>query len=470
MKQLAFVLVNAAVTALTLYASSPARAGSFYIPERGARSLAMGGAHIAGSDDMNAQWLNPAALTRLSGDLSLYVDLGLIFTNQSFQRQNDAEVMRKDERYAGGFPEVENQGPPFPDPSLGVATRFGTEDFVFALGMYGPYAGTNKWAEDGPQRYSLVNLSALELFVQASVAWQISDELSVGIGLQWVITEVTQRLAISGYPGVFGWAEEPDLDNMAEVSVSDVFTPSANLGVLYTPVPGFDIGASLQLPVHAELDGDLAVRLPSHYYFSDTAVSGDKIGLGLDFPAIVRLGLRLYEEDLWSVELAGVVELWSVLDKIDVAPGEGGIVFTNVPGIGTYTVKPFSIDTRSKDVFSVRLGGSYRPDRGIATIRAGALYESSSLPDQTIDVLKIDNDKFGGMIGATFHLGTYDLDVAAAYIQQADRTVTDSVKYQVNPIYDQDPSSYGGTGPHIVGNGTYGGSYLMLAATFNASF
>ncbi|PKN59132.1 MAG: hypothetical protein CVU56_02060 [Deltaproteobacteria bacterium HGW-Deltaproteobacteria-14] len=470
MKQPRISLVGVAVTALTLLASNGARAGSFYLPERGARAMAMGGAHIAGSDDMNAQWLNPAALTRLHGDLALYVDLGLIMTQQTFARADDAEVMRKDPRYANGFPEVHNEGPPFPDPSLGIATRFGTEDFVFALGLYGPYAGTNEWPEEGPQRYSLVTLSALELFVQASVAWRISDELSIGVGLQWVVTQITQRLAISGYPGVFGWAEQPDIDNLTEVSVSDVFTPSANLGVLITPVPGFDIGLSGQLPVHVDATGELAVRLPSHYYFSDTAVQGDKIGLRLDFPAIIRLGLRVHDDDLWSVELAAVLELWSALDEIDVIPGAGGISFTNVPGIGSYTVKAFSLRADSKDVISVRLGGSFRPGRGLVTLRLGALYESTSLPDATTSVLTIDNNKIGGGLGATFHLGAYDIDLAAAYIQQLERTVTDSVKYQVNPIYDQDPSAYGDTGPHVVGNGTYTGSYLMFAATFNASF
>ena len=470
MRQPAYALVSAAITALVLALSLPAHAGSFYLPERGARALAMGGANIAGADDMNAQWLNPAALTRLHGDLALYVDLGLILTQQSFARADDAEVMRKDPRYANGFPTVKNEGPPFPDPSLGVATHFGTEDFVFALGLYGPYAGTNKWPQDGPQRYSLVNLNALELFVQGSVAWHISDRLSIGLGLQWVITTITQRLAISAYPGVFGWAEQPDLDTLAEVSVSDLFTPSANLGVLLTPVDGFDIGLSAQLPVHADASGTLKVRLPSHYYFSDTTVTGNKIGLSLNFPAILRAGLRVYDSDLWSVEVAAVYELWSTLDKIDVSPGAGGIAFTNVPGIGTYHVKSFSLDERSKDVISLRLGGSFRPGHGLVTLRAGALYESSSLPDTTTSVLKIDNAKIGGTLGATFHLGAYDVDVAAAWIQQLDRTVTDSVNYQVNPIYDQDPSAYGGTGPHTVGNGTYGGSYLMFAATFNAAF
>ena len=463
--------VTALAASLAALALAPGlgRAGSFYLPERGARSLAMGGAHIAGADDLNAQWLNPAGLTRLTEDLTLSLDLGVIFTEQRFARADDAEVMRKDPRYTQGFPEVTHEGPPFPDPSLAVASNLGTEDFVFAFGVYGPYAGSNAWPEDGPQRYSVISLEALELFVQLSAAWRISDRVAVGVGLQGVVTSITQRLAISGYPGLFGWAEDPTLDNLVEVAVHDLFTPSANIGALFTPVDGLDVGLSAQLPVHAEASGTLKVRLPSHYYFSETTVRGDKIDLDLDFPAILRLGVRLYEPARWSVELAAVYELWSALDDIVVRPGEGGVAFENVPGIGSYRVRTFNLRVDSEDVLSLRLGGSWTPTAPL-TLRAGVLYEPSSLPDRTLTVLKLDNDKVGATFGATLDLGAVDLDLAVAYLAMFDRTVTDSVKTQVNPIYEADAGPYGDSGPHAVGNGTYGGSYLTLAATVTAAF
>ncbi len=447
-----------------------ARAGAFYLPERGARALALGGAFIAGADDLNAQWLNPAALTRLSNELSLYVDLGLIFSDQSFLRQDDPEVMRKDPAYANGFPTVQDQGPPFPDPSLAVASNFGLEDFVFCLGAYGPYAGTNEWPEDGPQRYSLVNLSALEFFVQFSAAWRPSKYLSVGVGLQWVITAIKQRLVISAYPGVFGWAEQRDLDTLAEVDVTDSFSPSGNIGLLITPTTGFDIGLSAQLPVSAAAKGKLAVQKPSHYYFSDVEIVGDQISVGLDFPMILRLGLRLYDEKLWSVELASVYEMWSALDAIPVAPGGEGIAFVDVPGIGTYHVKPFSIEQRYDDVISLRAGGWWAPGAGDLTLRAGFFYESGAPPDQTLTVLDIDGDKIGITIGGTVRLGKYQIDLTAAWIDTFQRAVPNSEKTQVNPIYDADATPYADTEPSYVGNGTYSATNLILATTFSAGF
>ncbi|MFO0751081.1 MAG: outer membrane protein transport protein [Myxococcota bacterium] len=448
---------------------SEARAGAFYLPERGARALSLGGAFVAGADDMNAQWMNPAGLLRLKHGFDLYLDLAVITSDQTFDRADDAEVMRKDPLYADGFPTASDKGGPFPDPSLGVASNFGLDDWMFALGVYGPYAGTNKWDDDGPQRYSLSNLSAVELFAQLSVAWRPTKTLSLGIGLQWIVTSLTQRLTISTYPGVFGWSEERDLDALAEVKADDAFTPCANFGVIWSPVDLLDIGLSAQLPAHAAPAGKLKVRKPSSFYFSDSDVVGDNIEVGLDFPLILRLGLRLHDEDLWSVELAGVYEGWSVDDTIDVAPGKGGIAFTNVPGIGTYTVKPFAIDVQYKDVISVRLGGSFRPGNGPVTFRAGGYYESGAPPDRTLTVLDIDGDKIGLGLGATFHLGTFTIDIAGAWIDTFERTVTNSDKTQVNPIFDADPKPYADSGPSTVGNGTYKVTNFIAALTFGAA-
>ncbi|MCC6624748.1 MAG: outer membrane protein transport protein [Deltaproteobacteria bacterium] len=459
------------VLALLLQAPREARAGAFYLPERGARALSLGGAFIAGADDLNAQWLNPAALTRLSDGFNLYVDFGLIMSDQSFDRADDPEVMRKDPRYADGFPTAEDQGGPFPDPSLGIASNFGLEDWMFAFGFYGPYAGTNEWDPEGPQRYSLVSLQAVELFVQLSAAWQPVDELSIGVGLQWIVTTLNQRLVISAYPGVFGWAEQRDLEAFAQVSASDMFTLGANFGILWSPIDMLDIGVSAQLPASVEAEGELKVKKPEHYYFSDVQIEGDQLAVELDFPLILRLGIRLHDpEERWSVELAGVLEMWSAFDRIDVAPGGDGIYFRDVPGIGTYTVKPFAIEQRASDVISVRLGGSFRPGLGALTLRAGGYYESGATPDATLSVLDVDGDKLGLALGGTLHLGeSVTVDFVGAWIETFERTVTTSTKTQVNPIYETDPRPFPDAGPSVIGNGTYHARNIIVALSLGVA-
>jgi len=458
--------------------ATTAHAGAFYLPERGARALSLGGAFIAGVDDLNAQWLNPAGLTRLSDQsLSLYLDFGLIFSEQTFARQNDPEAMRKDPALADGFPEVSDSGGPFPNPSLAIATNFGLDNWVFALGVYGPYAGTNEWPEDGPQRYSVINLQAIELFVQLSAAFRPNRHFAIGAGLQWVTTGVKQRLKISAYPGVFGWREQRDLDVLAEVDVSDPFSISGNLGVLITPTsasPGggldLDIGLSVQLPVAADAAGTLEVQKPGHYYFSTTEIVGDQIGLTLDFPWILRAGLRLYDGRLWSVELATVVELWSALDQIAVTPGDEGIAFSGVPGIGRYAVKPFALDVSYEDIISVRLGASLTPGNGPLTLRLGTFFETGAPPSQTLTVLDIDGEKLGVGAGATLYVGAFAIDLSFAWIETFERTVSDSTKAQVNPIYLADPQPYDETGPSIVGNGTYSARNFILATSISVGF
>lgn len=464
-------------TLATLATMTPttAHAGAFYLPERGGRALSLGGAFIAGVDDLNAQWLNPAGLTRLDKSLSLYLDFGLIFSDQRFLRQDSEEARRKDPTLAEGYPEVTDEGGPFPDPSLGIATNFGLKDWVFALGVYGPYAGTNKWPEDGPQRYSIINLQALELFVQLSAAWRPNDHFAVGVGLQSVTTGIKQRLKISAYPGVFGWNEQRDLDVLAEVDVTDPFSLSGNLGVLITPTSkdaaiGLDIGLSVQLPVAADASGKLSLQKPGHYYFSTTEIEGDKIEVSLDFPWIVRAGVRLYDEDLWSVELAAVFEAWSALDQIAVAPGEGGIAFVGVPGIGRYEVEPFALDASYEDVFSARVGASFAPGRGPLTLRMGTFFETGAPPSKTLTVLDIDGNKLGVTLGGTFEFGAFQIDLAAAWIETFEQTVTDSSKAQVNPIYLADPQPYDETGPSTIGNGTYSARNFILATSISAGF
>ncbi len=454
--------------AAALALAPAAQAGGFFIPERGARELGRGGASVASVDTLNAQWLNPAALTRLRGRLSFYVDLGLIHTDQRFERADDDEVMRKDPRYASGFPGVENTAPLFPDPSLALASDFGTDFLVVALGVYGPYAGGQQWPDDGEQRYSLIRLQALAVYSQLSLALKLSDDLSVGVGLQAVSVDLRQRLAISAYPGVFGWAEQRDLDVPTEVAMSDLFTPAANFGVLYRLLPRLELGASLQLPVRAEPEGTLRLRVPDHFYFKDVVARGDAIEATLDFPAIARVGLRVVQDDQWDFELAAVYETWSRQEEIAIRPGPGGIQFDNVPGIGTYTVRPFALRQDYRDTWSLRVGGSWRPLTDL-TVRSGVYFETGAPPDRTASVLLVDNDKVGAGLGLTWRVGRFSFDAAAAVVRQQDRLVTNSEKTQVNPLYDADAGPYGEGGPNVVGDGLYQSTHAIFALSASGS-
>jgi long-chain fatty acid transport protein len=478
------------------FSSGDARAAGFFLPVRGARALSHGGAVFASGDDLNAMWSNPATLFRSSAMVSVFVDFALINLGASFQRMDQAQVLAYDDRYAGGFPKVSSNAW-FPDPSLAIGSNFGLKKFMFVLGVFGPYAGTTSWSDDdpvcgpghsasacatqcfqdpgsctwdlGPQRYSLIRPQRTMLSYQLSVSYRPIPEFSMGVGLFVSSFLMKERLKISTYPGIFGWAEDPTLDALIEIEGKDWARVGAVLGVWGRPLPWLELGMSFTTPIKVEAEGTLQVRLPSSYYFSDTTVQGNKIRIDTNFPMVLRVGARyVHPKELFDVELGVTWENWSVHRNIVVRPMEN-IQFDNVPGLGTYRVKTFTIKESFHDTVAVHVGGAVHVHKKILQVRAGYFFELGAVPDRTYTVQIIDGNKHGLGLGLSARFWKMRLDVTYGLILLANRTITDSQKRQVNPLYEEDTGPYVDGRPTIVGNGHHTAHYHILALTLSFS-
>ncbi len=84
--------------------SGSAWAGGMFLGTHGARPTARGGAFVAGADDLNAIYYNPAGvvLSHPSGEgWSVLFDAGLVLQNVAYTR-NDAGIERPTVRGDGG--------------------------------------------------------------------------------------------------------------------------------------------------------------------------------------------------------------------------------------------------------------------------------------------------------------------------------------------------------------------------------
>ena len=63
--------------------ASEARAGGMLLPVRGVRTVERAGALIAGADDADALWLDPAGLAHLTGDGKIQLLFDAAFVSQS---------------------------------------------------------------------------------------------------------------------------------------------------------------------------------------------------------------------------------------------------------------------------------------------------------------------------------------------------------------------------------------------------
>lgn len=432
-------------------APSVSAAGGFYLTDRGVRPLGRGGAFVAGADDQHAIWYNPAGLTAAGSGLLL--DASLVNFDNTYTRSALPDRSMAPVNYAP----VSGQGAHLPIPTLVVSHNFGLRNFMFAAGVYAPYAAITSYssAADAPQRYSLTSLDGSLLIVGGLwAAWRPHPMVSVGAGVSVLTGSFVARQALSGCPATVTCApEDPQWDVNAAVNVGPIFAPSANFGVQFTPHRMFAFGASYQLPYGVDAAAKLSVRLPSASYYDGAQVNGDAANVQFRLAPIARVGVEFRPRPDTRVELAGVWEGWSVHDQIAIAPN--GISLTNVRGVGTYQVGPLGIDRHFQDTWSVRLGGEHMVDLGRGwglQARAGVSYETSATPNQYTTALTLDSNKFVGSLGASLHYGHFRIDAVFAYMF-ANSVVVDPRNAALYPV---EPFRSNGQGPRVaINGGTY---------------
>lgn len=450
-----------AVSAFALVAlfAADAFAAGFYLPGRGVRPLGRGGAYVvSGGQNLNSIWYNPANIAGLE-DVTLTIDLALI--NLEFEHTRAPRTLPNGETQT--YDPVRNQAPPKADPQLLIGGPLGVDGLAWGFGVYAPYLSGHTFPETGAQRYVLVdNDPSLLVFLHAVVAYEIGDHLRIGAGFQNVPAHFVLINVASGYTGLVGDPEDENLDILTKIELKDAFVPSGNIGVWVKLSEFIEAGISGQLPVvFRDTDAKLTTRLPSHPLFQNAQVEGDTLTSTIKFPPVVRAGLR-FVQPTWDLELAGVWEGWSILSELNAVPND--IKVTNVPGLGSIPVGPLTIPLKWEDTFSVRLGSDFQVNDHF-TGRAGYIFETAAIPDETYSVFLADSTKHALTLGGTFQFTeSLSLDAGFGYYYMRPRNITNSEWRQINPTDDQ------GKVTLIVANGTYKQTYVAGGLGVNWAF
>lgn len=431
-----------AVALAAVCVAAPAQAGGLWLPGVGVEPLGRGGAVVAGGEDPNVLWYNPAALTVVEGH-QLTFDVTLIHLAYEFARAD--ATARNGETVS--FDPVENEASPQFVPRLMFSTDLGTEQFALGVGVYAPYAPRYRFAEDGPQRYANIDGSQnILLYQHLAFAWRPHERFAIGAGIQNMMAVLDATQAASSYVGLWGEPEDKDLDMLIRFRATDLLTITGNAGLWAEPIDGLTLGASVQFPAAIRDDeATVEVRLPSHYAFDNATFEGDKLGFELELPWIVRAGIAYGIKDLFEVEVDFTWESWSVHDAIRTSPKD--IRVTGVPTVGEIRVGDLDVRRELRDIFGVSVGGEWHAMPGMLTVRAGFMYEQGATPDETTSVFQADSDKLAPTLGASVSIGDWRLDAAYAFVYHLPREIETSEVAQINPAYEE--------GAVVVGNGTY---------------
>lgn len=447
---------TALALAISLAATATATAGGMVLPTRGVRPTARGGAFVAGADDLGALGFNPAGLAHLAvrGSEkhrlhdSLLIDAAFVKQAVTYTRINSG---------GGTEPTVDSTSPGLAIPTIGYAHGL-TERLVIAAGIFAPYAGLTKFAEDGPARYSSIDLSKSLLVVAAlGVGFKLSDKVRLGATLENMVFMLSSSVIFAGCPGETVCApEDPEFDALTQVTMNDYLSPSGSVGAQVDLHRLVTAGVSFHGPFKIGGKGKVQTRLPSSGFYDGASVEGDRVDVAFTLPASFRAGVEVHP-GRWKFEAAVDVELWKEHDEMAITPK--GVRIVNAAGVGTYVLSPIVIPRHYKNSVAGSFGIEGQPVSHLPLrVLAGYTYETAAAPDAYLSTLTVDGNKQAFSVGGGYAFGRWQLDAMLSFFKMKDRTVTPDVGLapQLSPIRDTstDPLNV------YVNWGTYKASWL----------
>ncbi|MFZ9887986.1 MAG: OmpP1/FadL family transporter [Myxococcota bacterium] len=323
------------------------------------------------------------------------------------------------------------QGVPSLWASLNLDT-FGLDGFAVGAAFYTPRAGDYAFHDDEYTRFTLIDRNLVEAYYSLSAAWRYRQWIAIGASLQGLSAGVEQRTKLSADPT---GAELPDYDITVHINTLTHLIPSGNLGVWSSPLPGLELGASVQLgrsvaargPVQLESFGPAIVELIDAGAVeivedNPTALSA------FELPPFYRAGAKYLARDLFEglfdleVEADFVYEPWSVYDHVYL---ETTGLSTRLAGGDPTPLAPIVQPKDWQDAFSVRLGGEVTFLDGAVALRSGAYYETDAIPSSTYSVDLMNGEQVGIGLGGSLALYGVRIDLGYGHAFLFDRVVGD---------------------------------------------
>lgn len=454
----------AAALFVSCFVPQTALAGGLYLMPRGVEAASRGGARVAGSDDPQALWYNPAGL--LSSGRQLLVDAVMPIMRTDFTRVLDNGMVE---------PTVSTSSS-IPIPTIAYSDNFGLRRWGFGAGLLVPPVAGGEWpaevnGQPAPTRYSSLPSDTGSFYATLALgaAYSPIDRLSLGAALYVNFAQVAGTVAISACDyALCLQPEAPEWEGRTSFKLGPLVTASAVFGATYA----FDyvkLGTSLQLRTKIQGEGEFDIALPDQAVFDDVTVENGDGSTNLrarteaELPMILRVGVEVQPIKPLKIELAGTWENWSHLKSVTVDPIN--VWVRNIPGLGDLAADSVTLVNNAQDTWAANLGANYdlaplfNLKRALAA-NMGFMFESSSVRERDMSVASLDTRKvllgFGASIGLTRNVL---LDVTYGHVFMKDHTVTGSeVKLPgaVKPLPpDDDPGTYDAGDVPAIGNGRY---------------
>jgi len=396
-----------AIAAVGVWTTShSAFAAGFQVNEHGAIGTGRAGAVVSTGNDPSMVYHNPALLTRTKG--TQFMGGANVFFTGSTYTGRGRPVDALDDPVSQS-----TSSTPIPAP-YAYATHSISKTAAVGIGLFNNYGLTVKW--DNPDEFVgrtlIQELSLRTFFITPAVAMELSDSVSVAVGVMMVPATLLLDRVIGAsdngqvvFPSVNGSAEGTAKLNgtafgvgaMAGLAVS--LTDNLRLGLTYRSAVSLNFEGNVDFNVPEGTPASVAANFP------DQSINGELV-----LPHVIGGGIG-WEGSNWAIEFATQVTFWASYDELRINFDDGlPVPTTAVPR--NWTASPL-----------FRLGGEYRLENSLS-LRAGLAYDVSPVPDDTIDPTLPDNNRVIASLGLGYDFGPVRVDVGYMMLFIGEREIT----------------------------------------------
>ncbi|HSO19351.1 MAG TPA: outer membrane protein transport protein, partial [Desulfosarcina sp.] len=362
-----FGMASMSIACVLLVAGS-AMGSAFAIIEQSASGAGYAYAGMAaGAHDGSTILFNPAGMALQCGH-ELQVGAHYIIPTAEFKDQGSTTVL--------GTPLTGGNGGDGRNEALvpNLFYRHSISDrWKAGIGVTAPFGLTTDYDDGWVGRYHALKSELATIDINPSVAYKISDQWSVGVGLsfQYADAELSNAidwgtaLVASGQPVPPTLSQ--NLDGKGTVEGDD-WGVGANVGLIFQPLPGTRLGLHYRSKVDHTLEGDADFDTPAAAAAAaqaaglvDTTAEAD-----VTLPETVSLSAYHAFNERWAILADLTWTNWSRLEELRIEFGTGA----------NDSVTTLEWD----DTWRYSLGGIFRPIDPLE-LRAGVAFDETPIPD-----------------------------------------------------------------------------------------
>ncbi len=387
---------------LTLSLSGILMASGFNINEFGGRASALGGAVVARTMDPSTLYYNPAGLAFLEGT-SFYGGATLILPRS---------------RFVGAAPVFDNTVHALNnDAFLPVGVYFShkfSKKFGAGISLTNPFGLGVKWKKNFPGREISRNAQLQSFYISPVLAYEIAPGLSIGGGVDLVIShvELERYLSIFNSQGSTG----TEVGKVKMTSTSDL-AAGFSVGLQYR-APRFGFGAMYRNSVKNKFNGGTAdftifdnISVPNAAALARSLLKDQSVSTRITFPNFFSVGAYVSPVEKLGIEVDYMYFHWQKFKSLS-------LTFDN-------SALNQTLDFNYNNSYQIRVGVEYALTTQLQA-RAGYIYDQTPQPIESVNPVLPDADRNDFSFGLGYTSGNLQFDAGYMVVDLKTRSTVEN--------------------------------------------